>query len=188
MGDDVSICEIAVSTDGTFHRCEEREVDIHAPVCTAVERTGRRGRSAASGLDGIGEQYQPGGLVSPAVLLEDLGPDVFRACEDLLREGRKLFLLGAGSPVGIDLHCAGSSHLLDVPDHVSGVSAHKEGDESDDYDTAKTNTAGFGYGAAASAVIDVGAFSSAVEFHGWIGLEQETNTGVENVPLLDEIV
>ena len=167
MRDDVRIREIAVRTDLLLHRGEEGQVDINRLVRAVVERAHLGGSGTAAGLHIIIVKDELRRHVGAAVLGEDLGPDVFRADQDLLGEDGELFLLGGRRPAALadNLRAAHAAHLLQ---HVGGVAAEQEREESDDNEASEAHAAGHFAGGHTTPVIDVGTKSSSVQSHSYV--------------------
>jgi hypothetical protein len=87
--DHIGLREIAGRIQPRLHRLIEARVDVEIAVGRAVERANRRWRTAAAGVDAIGEHNQrriavrarlrP--VIRHASLLELRAPDVFRGTE-----------------------------------------------------------------------------------------------------------
>src|SRR4029079_3757882 len=77
VGDNVSLCKIAASTQPFLELTEKTEVDVNLSILRTIKRTGRSPGEATAGLNHVGEEHQPRLLVLSAHLPEDVVPRVF---------------------------------------------------------------------------------------------------------------
>src|SRR5262245_37644003 len=82
VGDHVAAGEGPGSAESTLHLLEERLVQGHVAVARTVERSDRRAGQPARRVDATAEEHEPGRLVLPPHLLEDLSPGVLGVADD----------------------------------------------------------------------------------------------------------
>ena len=169
VGDDVGIGKVAVGTELLAHAAEERQVDVQALVGRAVERAHLRAAlsAACAGRAGI-EHHRWRGVGAQPLLLEDLGPHVLGAGQNLLAERCQFLLFGSelrgvGSPLLLD--AASHAHRTGILQHIADVAAHEQCDESCDNQSADASDARFSAHAHASAILDIATFSSSFKIH-----------------------
>ena len=142
MGNHIGIREIAVGTQVTLHRGEERQVDIQTLVGRAIERTYLRITCTTTGIHTTGIEHHLWGNILAPHLLEHLGPHILCTCEDLTGELRQCLLLFCElSLTVLRGNILTLSHLLThIINHVTDISSPEESHQSDNHDTANTQT------------------------------------------------
>ena len=125
VGDHVGLRELSRRAELLLEHLVEAQVDVDLLVVGAVERSHRRLALAACRRPAAAEEHQLGRLVGPARLLEDIGPDTFRAAQHLRDEarpgivgrwlGRRTLLLD-GRGAAAALHHAEQGERVDAED------------------------------------------------------------------------
>lgn len=129
MRDDVSLREIAGSTEPVAQHFVKAEIDVNAPILRAIKRSACTAGKSAAGAGLIGEENELRFLILAAHLAEDIAPCVFGIGQDDGDEFR-CFIARRG---GIDL--SGWRYLrllLGINERLRVAAEQEVSDDKDD--------------------------------------------------------
>jgi hypothetical protein len=136
VGDHVGLGKIARGPETRLQIAEERKVEVELLVVGTVERAHRRLPHAAGRAHASVVEDERRRVIGNLGLLEDLGPDVLGAAENL---GDELSRLVRGRALGRFARFALRAHLLRHIDYRARVETEKVGNEGN-HDSAHAQT------------------------------------------------